>query len=278
MNRILIVDDTESVRVTLKMALKVNDFEVIAASTVTEALRYIATETFDVLITDLHMPGAGDGFTVVSAMRHSQPAALTLVLSAFPHVQEAMAAIVLQADEILVKPLEIVTLVDLIKQRLSKPVSMKLRIAEPAADILERNVSTTVSAWYDRVMAEARITQIALSREERTAYLPMLLHELISRLRPPRKANSSASPAGVLQGTLRHTQGYTAHMLVIESRILQVSLFEVLHNNLSSVDFSLILLDVMAIADEVDFQLEQTMETYLEQRKRSEGEDIQSVA
>jgi len=37
MNRILIVDDTESVRITLKMALEVNDFEVIAASTVTEA-------------------------------------------------------------------------------------------------------------------------------------------------------------------------------------------------------------------------------------------------
>jgi len=45
------------------------------------------------------MAGAGDGFTVVSAMRHSQPAALTLVLSAFPDVQEAMAAIVLQAEE-----------------------------------------------------------------------------------------------------------------------------------------------------------------------------------
>jgi len=177
-----------------------------------------------------------------------------------------------------VKPLEVETLVDLIKERLSQPVSIKLRIAESAADILERNVGTIVNAWYGRVTAEARITQIALSREERTAHLPTLLHELISRLRPPRKANSSGSPAGVLQGTLRHTQGYTAHMLVMESRILQVSLFEVLHHNLSSVDFSLILLDVMAIADEVDFQLEQTIETYLEQRKRSEAEDVEDVA
>jgi YesN/AraC family two-component response regulator len=50
---------------------------------VTEALRRIATESFDVLITDLHMPGPGDGFTVVSAMRHSQPNALTMLVSGF---------------------------------------------------------------------------------------------------------------------------------------------------------------------------------------------------
>ena len=47
----------------------------------TEALRRIATESFDVLITDLHMPDPGDGFTAVSAMRHSQPNALTMLVS-----------------------------------------------------------------------------------------------------------------------------------------------------------------------------------------------------
>lgn len=39
---------------------------------VTEALRRIATQSLDGLITDLHMPDPGDGFTVVTAMRHSQ--------------------------------------------------------------------------------------------------------------------------------------------------------------------------------------------------------------
>jgi CheY-like chemotaxis protein len=48
-------------------------FEVTTDASVTEALRRIVTESFDVLITDLHMPDPGDGFTVVSAMRHSQP-------------------------------------------------------------------------------------------------------------------------------------------------------------------------------------------------------------
>lgn len=42
---------------------------------------------------------------MVTAMRHSQPAALTLLVSGYPDVQRAMAAILLEADEIIVKPL-----------------------------------------------------------------------------------------------------------------------------------------------------------------------------
>jgi DNA-binding NtrC family response regulator len=64
------------------------------------------TEHFDVLLSDLHMPLAGDGFTVVSAMRHTHPKALTMVLSGYPALDEAMAAIVSQADEIITKPFE----------------------------------------------------------------------------------------------------------------------------------------------------------------------------
>ena len=70
------------------------------------------------MITDLHMPDAGDGFTVISAMRHSQPAALTMLLSAFPDVDSAMKTIILEADEILVKPVEIKRLAEIIRERL----------------------------------------------------------------------------------------------------------------------------------------------------------------
>ena len=80
----------------------------------TEALHLIATESFDALITDLHMPNPGDGFTVVSAMRHSQPSALTLLVSGYPDVQTAMSAILLEADEIMVKPFEVGELMDLL--------------------------------------------------------------------------------------------------------------------------------------------------------------------
>jgi DNA-binding NtrC family response regulator len=91
----------------MTQGLERKGFAVVGADCVTEALRQIATERFDVLISDLHMPNPGDGFTVVSAMRHSQPKALTILLSGYPDVQSAMAAILLEADEIVVKPFEI---------------------------------------------------------------------------------------------------------------------------------------------------------------------------
>ena len=63
---------------------------------------------------------------------------------------------------------------------------------------------------------------------------------------------------------MRKLQGYTPGMLVHDSRILQVTLFGMLQNNLSAVDFSLLLPDVMTIADEVDSQLTQAMEGYMD--------------
>jgi hypothetical protein len=51
---------------------------------------------------------------------------------------------------------------------------------------------------------------------------------------------------------------------VEESRILQVSIFNTLQNNLGSVDFGTVLLDVMTIADEVDSQLKQAMLGFME--------------
>jgi hypothetical protein len=63
---------------------------------------------------------------------------------------------------------------------------------------------------------------------------------------------------------MRKLQGYTPGMLVHDSRILQVTLFETLQNNLSALDFSLLLPDIMTIADEVDSQLTQAMDSYMD--------------
>jgi DNA-binding NtrC family response regulator len=68
-HKVLLVDDDDGVRDMMNMTLERKGFDVVAAASVTEALRHIATESFDVLITDLHMPNPGDGFTVVTPMR-----------------------------------------------------------------------------------------------------------------------------------------------------------------------------------------------------------------
>ena len=53
-------------------------------------------------------------------------------------------------------------------------------------------------------------------------------------------------------------------MLIHESRILQVTIFGTLQKNLNALNFSLLLPDIMIIADEVDAQLTQTMTSFME--------------
>ncbi|MGB9491826.1 MAG: response regulator, partial [Terriglobales bacterium] len=84
----LVVEDHESVSLMLQEGLQRDGFEVVTASNVRDALRHIAAQPFDVLLSDLHLPLAGDGFTVVSAMRHTHPEALTVILSGYPAVEE----------------------------------------------------------------------------------------------------------------------------------------------------------------------------------------------
>jgi DNA-binding response OmpR family regulator len=263
--RILLVDDNESVRTSLGAVLEVNKFRVSAAASVKEALQLIAKEPFDVLLCDLHMPGAGDGFTVVTAMRHTNPDVVTLVFTGYPALEEAMKAILLQADEILVKPMDVRTLVSLIREKLQKGNQRRMASTERVAAILERDALSTITDWLTRVESEGELTSVPLSKEQRTGHLSKLLEELIQRLRVPRSLGTKAVSKGAIQhGKVRREQGYSISMIVEESRILQVSLFGTLQKNLSSVDFSLLLLDVMTIADEVDSQLKQTIISFEE--------------
>jgi DNA-binding response OmpR family regulator len=260
--KVLVVEDDEAVRHMLREGLQRDEFEVVDASNVRDALKLIATERFDVLLSDLHMPLAGDGFTLVSAMRHTHPDALTVVLSGYPALDEAMSAILHQADEIFAKPIRIGELRDLIRQRIAEPHTRRRVKPESVASILEREVEVTIQNWLDIVDRDAELTCIPLNRNERTGHLPKLLLDLIVRLRLDPGSTMPTSRAARDHGAMRLQQGYTATMVVEESRILQVSIFSTLERNLRGVDFSRLLLDVVTIADEVDSQLKQAMFSY----------------
>lgn len=263
--RILLVDDDEVMRELLKQVLESSEFHVTLAATVSEAIHLIDTEPYDALISDLHMPGAGDGFTVISAMRHKHPNAVTLLFTGYPALKEAMDAILLQADEILVKPMDPGELIEVVRERLAKRGTRPGTNRERVASILERDAAATIANWLFRVEHDLELTRIELSSEQRTGHLPQLIRELVQRLRVPRGLGTNqASAAAVNHGLVRRSQGYSIPMIIEESRMLQVSLFHTLQVNLNSVDFSLLLNDVMTIADEVDLQLKQTIVSFSE--------------
>jgi hypothetical protein len=131
---------------------------------------------------------------------------------------------------------------------------------ETVAEILERELHPLIEAWLVRAEKESDLMRIPLTHDERTEHLPHLMHDVIKRLRINAGTKAPISVAAGEHGDLRRKQGYTVAMMVEESRLLQVSIFTMLHENVKQLESSALLLDVVTIADEVDAQLkEQTL-------------------
>jgi ActR/RegA family two-component response regulator len=264
--RILVVEENENVRMALNHVLEVNQLQVTTAGNVSDALRLIDAQSFDVLLSDLRMTEEHEGLGMVSAMHETNQDALTLVYTGYPELENALDAVLLQADESLHKPVVIPTFVATITEQMEEREARKSASIERVAAILARDARATINDWLVRVEREPELTWVPLSREQRTGHLPKLMRELVQRLRVARVLGAKAvSEAAAQHGKDRFAQGYSIPMIIEESRILQVSIFHTLQNNLGSVAFSLLLADVMTIADEVDSQLKQAVVSYIEQ-------------
>jgi DNA-binding response OmpR family regulator len=261
---ILLVDDDEIVRFAVSTCLTHEGFDVTTADNAADALRLINAEAFDVLLSDLHMPGAGDGLTVVSAMHHANPKAVSILLSGFPEMEAASHAILMQVDDILVKPIKPSALVAAITKRLSEGPSTS-RSVESVASILERSAPKCIEEWFEQVKHDDKLVKIALTRGERCSHLPQVFRDLVARLKTqhPLGTVGPLSAAAAEHGVNRRRAGYSASMLVEESRILQVTIFHTLQRNLDNINFSILLYEVMTIADEVDSQLRQAIDCYV---------------
>jgi ActR/RegA family two-component response regulator len=260
---VLLVNDDEVACTTLQETLEQSGFAVTCAPNVGEALKRINSKPYDALLTNLHISRARDGLTLVNALKHANPSAVTLLLSAFPQLAPAAQAILLQPDEILVGPTDAASVFDIITHRVAVgPV--RSRETESVGVILDRSTAAAIAEWYRLVQIESLLMSVPMSCEHRCGHLPQLFHDLVVRLSSSTPLCSKESPSGhaVLHGIKRRKQGYTAAMLVEESRMLEVSIFQTLHDNRANIDFSRVLIGVAAIADEVDSQLREAMESF----------------
>ena len=134
---------------------------------------------------------------------------------------------------------------------------------ESVADILERELDALIHDWMQLVEKQDDLMAMTLGYEDRTGHLPVLLQEVIARLRLDAGTKAPISVAASHHGDLRRKQGYSVAMVVEESRLLQVCLFTTLHKNTNRLEYSKLLPDVVIIADEVDAQLKQQMLCYM---------------
>jgi len=176
---VLLVEDDDAIRKTTALILEEAGFHVVEVSGVQAALELLPLQRFDALLTDLHMPFDGDGLTVVSAMRHFNPEAVTLILSGYPEMDRAAAAILAQADGILVKPCGARNIIDSLWDRLKKG-RVDLPIPATVATILDEGTQATISDWLVRVAENSHFLTVKMADKDRSLHLPQLFRDLVA--------------------------------------------------------------------------------------------------
>ncbi|HXV59560.1 MAG TPA: sigma-54 dependent transcriptional regulator [Vicinamibacteria bacterium] len=104
-HRILVVDDEEPIRKTLRMTLEYEGYDVIEASSGSEALVLTDKEPVDLVFLDVKMPGM-DGLEVLGKLRERENSPQVIVVSGHGNVQTAVQATKLGAFDFIEKPLE----------------------------------------------------------------------------------------------------------------------------------------------------------------------------
>ncbi len=141
---------------------------------------------------------------------------------------------------------------------------MKQQKVASVATILKRELQPAIKEWLRRVNLVPELTDVPLSDADRTGHLPKLYADLICRLRLAKDSRPPVSIAAAAHGKIRREQGYSASMVIEESRIFQVSTFSTLHVHQSELDPAKLLSDIMIIADEVDAQLKEPVRSLME--------------
>ncbi len=104
--KILVVEDDRSVREVLSTILGRAGHSVVAAVDGQEAVQFIGSDIFDLVITDLKMPGRIGGMEILRAVKEISPATVVIVITAFATFAVGVEAMKLGAYDVLPKPFD----------------------------------------------------------------------------------------------------------------------------------------------------------------------------
>ena len=150
--RILVVDDEAHVLLTLQAILQEDGYRVDVASDGNQAIEALRVSHYDLVLTDLKMPGV-DGLSVLAEVQKSSPTTVTIMMTGYGSVGSAIEAIQFGAYEYLLKPMEVPEL----KQAVRRSLERK-RLSE--VDSLYR-VSSAVTTSFDKEKIAEEIEQAA---------------------------------------------------------------------------------------------------------------------
>ncbi len=119
MNNILVIDDEQSMRDFLAIMLKKEGHEVMTAENGVDALKAVQSEIFDLIITDVKMPGL-DGIGLLKAIKEVSSDTIVIMITAFATAETAVEAMKLGAYDYIMKPFKIDEIKLVIQKALEK--------------------------------------------------------------------------------------------------------------------------------------------------------------
>jgi len=115
--RILVVDDDETIRKTMKAILEDEGYIVDLASTGKEAIGKTETNVYNLALLDIRLPDM-EGVELLKLLKETVPRIRKIMVTGYPSAQNAIAAVNRQADAYLVKPVDIEKLLETVKKQL----------------------------------------------------------------------------------------------------------------------------------------------------------------
>ena len=182
--RILLVDDDVSVRQVLERFLAQAGHSVATAASVDEAIGWLAREPFDLVLTDLNMPGSS-GLDLLASVRSKWPSTRTMLMSGGAEAAHAAAAIEFGVDRLFLKPFQM----DELRLAVDKTLSERNALLRQAEDRLHledmaRRRESESRTWILRAAhalataVEAKDSYTAGHAKRVTAYALELAHTI----------------------------------------------------------------------------------------------------
>ena len=137
--RILIVDDDETIRTTMKAILEDEGYVVDLASTGEEAIQLTMKTTYNIALLDIRLPDM-EGVELLKLMRDSVPRTRKVMVTGYPSMQNAIAALNKNADAYLLKPLDNEKLLNLVKEQLDAQANELKFSEQKVAEFIESRV------------------------------------------------------------------------------------------------------------------------------------------
>jgi len=137
--RILVVDDDETIRTTMKAILEDEGYLVDLASTGEEAIQLTMKKTYNIALLDIRLPDM-EGIELLKLMRDSVPRTRKVMVTGYPSMQNAIAALNKSADAYLLKPIDIEKLLALVKEQLEAQENERKFSEQKVAEFIESRV------------------------------------------------------------------------------------------------------------------------------------------